>query len=145
MSRAIRLIIIGLLVFLLVLIRAFGDNMLYDPFTSYFKNDYLYNTIPKYDTLFMFFSLFVRYFVNALVSIAIIYVAFHKRSLVRFSVKFYALAFVVLAIVYYLLLRWGMGNNYLFTFYVRRFLVYPMFILILLPAFYYQQQLAKRS
>lgn len=145
MSRLVKIITIGFLVLLLVLVRAFGDQYLYDPFTSYFQLDYLYKNIPKYDTLFMFFSLFVRYFINGIISLAIIYVAFHNKRLVIFSVKFYVLAFIVLSIIYYLLLRSGMGNGYLFTFYVRRFIIHPMFILILLPAFYYHQRILNRE
>ncbi|MCB0474390.1 MAG: exosortase F system-associated protein [Flavobacteriaceae bacterium] len=144
MSKWLKIVILGLLVLLLLLIRAFGDNVLYDPFTSYFKNDYLYNTIPKYDTLFMFFNLFIRYLVNALVSLVMIYVAFGKKTYVRFSVRFYIIAFIVLSLVYYLLLRAGMHNGYLFTFYIRRFIIHPVFILILLPAFYYHYLLTKR-
>ncbi|MCB0460774.1 MAG: exosortase F system-associated protein [Flavobacteriaceae bacterium] len=145
MKRLVKIITLAFLVLLLVLVRAFGDQYLYDPFTSYFQNDYLYNNIPKYDTLFMFFNLFVRYFINAVISLMIIYVAFHKKPLVIFSIKFYAIAFVVLAILYYLSLRAGMGNGYLFTFYVRRFLIHPMFILILLPAFYYHQRILSKK
>lgn len=144
MSKWLKIVILGLLVLLLLLIRAFGDNVLYDPFTSYFKNDYLYNNIPKYDTLFMFFNLFIRYLVNALVSLVMIYVAFGKKTYVRFSVRFYIIAFIVLSLVYYLLLRAGMHNGYLFTFYIRRFIIHPVFILILLPAFYYHYLLTKR-
>lgn len=144
MSKWVKIVILGLLVLLLLLIRAFGDNVLYDPFTSYFKNDYLYNNIPKYDTLFMFFNLFIRYLVNAIVSLVMIYVAFGKKTYVQFSIKFYIIAFLVLSLVYYLLLRAGMHNGYLFTFYIRRFIIHPVFILILLPAFYYHYQLTKR-
>ena len=82
---------------------------------------------------------------NAIISLAIIYVAFQKRQLVIFSIKFYLIAFIVLSIVYYLLLRTGMANGYLFTFYVRRFLTHPIFILVLLPAFYYQQRILSKN
>lgn len=144
-NKWVRILIIGLLVVVLMLVRSFGDRLLYDPFVSYFKHDYLYNAIPKYDTLMLFFNLFVRYFVNGIVSLLIIYVAFQKRQLVIFSVKFYLIAFIVLALVYYLLLRAGLGNGYLFTFYVRRLLIHPIFILVLLPALYYHQQITISS
>ena len=70
---------------------------------------------------------------------------FQKREFVIFSIKFYIIAFLVLSIGYYFLLRFGMANGYLFTFYVRRFLTHPIFILILLPAFYYQLKIVSRS
>ncbi len=145
MNRWIRMGIIGVLIILLMVVRSFGDKLFYDPFIDYFKNDYLYNNVPGYGTLKLFFHIFLRYTTNALISLAIIYVAFLNRRLIKFSVKFYIIAFIVLCVVYYGLLRAGMNNGYLFTFYVRRFLIHPVFVLILLPAFYYQKKLVRQD
>ncbi|MDX5586016.1 MAG: exosortase F system-associated protein [Aureibaculum sp.] len=145
MNRWVRLGIIGVLIVLLMLVRAYGTELFYDPFIAYFKHDYLNSTIPGFNSIKLFFNLFVRYAMNAIISLAIIYAAFQKRELVIFSIKFYVLAFIVLSIVYYLLLRAGMANGYLFTFYVRRFLTHPIFILVLLPAFYYQQKILSKN
>jgi len=145
MNRWVRLGIIGILIVLLMLVRAYGTKLFYDPFIAYFRHDYLNDTIPGFNTIKLFFNLFLRYSMNAIISLAIIYVAFQKRQLVIFSIKFYLIAFIVLSIVYYLLLRTGMANGYLFTFYVRRFLTHPIFILVLLPAFYYQQRILSKN
>ncbi|PIE49786.1 MAG: exosortase F system-associated protein [Flavobacteriales bacterium] len=143
MNKWLRLGVIGVLVFLLIMVRSLGDRMFYDPFIDYFRNDYLYVDIPGFKFLKLFYHLMLRYLANTLISLAIIYFAFQKKSLVIFSMKFYAIAFVILSIIYYFLLRNGMENGYLFTFYVRRFLIHPVFILVLLPAFYYQEKLVK--
>ena len=145
MNRWVRLGIIGILIVLLMLVRAYGTKLFYDPFIAYFRHDYLNDTIPGFNTIKLYFNLFLRYSMNAIISLAIIYVAFQKRELVIFSIKFYLIAFIVLSIVYYLLLRTGMANGYLFTFYVRRFLTHPIFILVLLPAFYYQQRILSKN
>jgi len=145
MNRWVRLGIIGILIVLLMLVRAYGTKLFYDPFIAYFRHDYLNDTIPGFNTIKLFFNLFLRYSMNAIISLAIIYVAFQKRELVIFSIKFYLIAFIVLSIVYYFLLRTGMANGYLFTFYVRRFLTHPIFILVLLPAFYYQQRILSKN
>jgi len=143
MNRFIRILIIAGLFGLLVLVRAFGPKIFYDPFIAYFKNDYLDTSIPDYNNLKLWASIFFRYALNAIISLAIIYVAFQKRGLVRFSVKFYMAAFVVLGALYFILLQFEMMNGHLFTFYVRRFLIHPIFVLILLPAFYYQKKLVR--
>ena len=145
MNKWVKLGIIGVLIILLFLVRAYGTKLFYDPFIAYFKHDYLNSSIPGFNTIKLFFNLFLRYSLNAFISLAIIYVAFQKRDLVIFSIKFYVIAFIVLSLVYYLLLRVGMADGYLFTFYVRRFLTHPIFILILLPAFYYQQRIIGRN
>lgn len=145
MNKWVRLGIIGVLILMLVLVRALGDKIFYDPFIAYFQNDYLHENMPGFKFLKLFYHLMLRYLANALISLAIIYFAFSKKALVVFSIKFYAIAFVILGITYYFLLRNGMENGYLFTFYIRRFLIHPVFILVLLPAFYYQQKLVKQQ
>lgn len=145
MGRWVRLFIIGLLIILLMLVRAYGAKLFYDPFISYFGNDYLHKGIPDYNTLKLFFNILLRYLLNASVSLGIIYFAFFNKRLIRFSIKFYIVAFIILSIVYYGLLKTEMVNGYLFSFYVRRFLIHPVFVLILLPAFYYQKKLVRQE
>ena len=145
MSKTIKWILVILLFVLLVSVRAFQKHLFYDPFIHYFANDFLAKPIPEYSTLRLFANIFFRYVINALISLAIIYVIFRKKGLVRFSVKFYIAAFIFLGIVYFILLKMEMLDGYLLTFYVRRFLIHPVFVLILVPAFYYQQKLVRQS
>lgn len=139
MDKKYRVIIILLLFFALVLVRAFELHLFYDPFIEYFKNDYLYDPIPKFSGSKLLVSLIFRYGLNTLISLVIIYVAFQNRSLVLFSIKFYIIAFVILSITFFIILKGELANGYLFAFYIRRFLIHPLFVLLLLPAFYYKQ------
>jgi len=145
MSRAIRWTLAISLFILLILVRAFQNQLFYDPFIMYFGNDFLSSPMPDYSTLRLFANLFLRYLINAIISLGIIYVIFQKKGLVRFSIKFYTAAFIFLGIFYFILLKMEMLDGYLLTFYVRRFLIHPVFVLILVPAFYYQQKLVKQS
>ncbi|MBL4568506.1 MAG: exosortase F system-associated protein, partial [Flavobacteriaceae bacterium] len=79
-----------------------------------------------------------RYVLNSLISLAIIYVAFKNIKHVKFAGFFLMLAFMILIFVFVYLLREKFEAGYLFPFYIRRFLIHPMFLLLLLPAFYYQ-------
>lgn len=141
MSKLVRILLTLVLFLLLVIVRAYGTKLFYDPFIRYFQNDYLSQPIPEYKTIKLFLNIFLRYWLNAFISLIIIYVAFQKRTLIIFSIKFYIVAFLVLSAAYYLLLKTGFENGYLIGFYVRRFLIHPVFLLVLLPAFYYQQRL----
>lgn len=145
MKKRVRIPLIILLFISLIFVRAFGSRLFYDPFIHYFVNDYMHLSIPAYDTLKLFLNIFFRYSLNTIISLAIIYLAFQKKGLVRFSIKFYIAAFFVLSIAYYILLKMGMVNGHLFAFYVRRFLIHPVFVLVLLPAFYYQKKLVRSS
>jgi len=128
------------LFFMLILVRAFAPRLFYDPFIQYFKNDYLYRAIPVFVTSKLFLNILLRYLLNFAFSLLILYVAFQKRSVIQFSIKFYAITFVVFMLAFYILLQTGFQKGYLLAFYIRRFLIQPLFVLILLPAFYYQEK-----
>ena len=143
-NKTIRILLILALFFLLVLVRAFATRFFYDPFIVYFRGDYLHDPIPVFSGSKLLLHLFMRYGINALLSLLIIYLAFLNRSYVLFSLKFYILAFVVLSITFFIILKGELAHGYLFAFYVRRFLIHPLFVLILLPAFYYKQRVSDR-
>ena len=88
MKATVRILVIAALVGLLILVRAYGTKLFYDPFIHYFKDDYLDTSIPTYNAWKLWLHIFLRYLVNTVISLAIIYVAFQKKGLVRFSVKF---------------------------------------------------------
>ena len=139
LPKIYRLLIIALLFLALVLVRAIAPNLFYDPFIDYFRNDYLSQPIPAFSGRKLLLHMAFRYALNSLISLGILYFAFLNKDLIKFSLKFFILAFVVLATVYFIILKGELANGYLFAFYVRRFLIHPLFVMILLPAFYYKQ------
>jgi exosortase F-associated protein len=143
MDKKYRIIIIIVLFFVLVLVRAFELQLFYDPFIEYFKNDYLYDPVPVFSGSKLLLDLIFRYGLNSFVSLIIIYVAFQNKNFLIFSIKFYIIAFVILSIVFFIILKGELAHGYLFAFYVRRFIIHPLFVLLLLPAFYYKQLKAR--
>lgn len=141
MKKAWKYIAIGFLFGLLVLIRAFENQLFYDPFLNFFKNDYLQSNIPEYNAWLLFLNHIFRYALNMLVSLGIIYIAFENKHVLKFSLGLYMVAFVILVSLYFYLIQHNLAEDYLLTFYVRRFLIQPLFVLILLPAFYYQRKI----
>lgn len=125
------------------MIRAVAPNLFYDPFIEYFKNDYLHKLIPNFSGFKLLINLFFRYLLNSIISLAIIYLAFQNKAFLKFSVKFYVFAFIVLIITFMIILKGELKNGYLFAFYIRRFIIHPLFVLLLLPAFYYKQLTSK--
>lgn len=139
MNKQKRIILIGILFLMLIGVRILAQFYFYDPLIIYFKNDYLYMGIPEMEVMKFWGFLTVRYLLNTGLSLLIIYLAFYNIKILRFSVKFYALAFVVFGMLFWVLLNLDLNLGYRLTFYVRRFLIHPLFLLILLPAFYYQK------
>jgi exosortase F-associated protein len=141
MRKTWKYIAIGFLFGLLVVIRAFENELFYDPFLNFFKYDYFQGMITEYDAWRLFFHHVFRYGLNMLVSLGIIYIAFENKHVVKFSFGLYVIAFVILVSLYFYLIQHDLAEDYLLTFYVRRFLIQPLFVLILLPAFYYQRKI----
>lgn len=129
-----------LLVLLLALIRAYEDALFYDPFLNYFKMDYHNLPLPEIDNVPLFFGLLFRYFLNTIVSLAMIYVLFKDVEAVKFASILYSLFFVILVVAFFFILSFFSDPSKMVLFYIRRFLIQPIFLLLFLPAFYFQKQ-----
>ncbi len=145
MNKIVQIGFLILLFFILVGIRAISISYFYDPLIQYFKGDYNYLPIPEMDFGKYYFFLLLRYCLNAIVSLGIIYVFFPNLKVLYFTIKFYIIAFVFLSIMLLAILKFNLIDSYLFTFYIRRLLIHPVFLLILLPAFYYQKLNKKKK
>jgi exosortase F-associated protein len=139
-NHKVRIALALLFIFLLVLIRAYEDSLFNDPFLNYFKSDYYILPLPETDNLQLFFGLFFRYFLNSTLSLAIIYVLFKDIEAVKFASILYFMFFIILVIAFFFILFYNGETNKMGLFYTRRFLIQPIFLLLFLPAFYYQKQ-----
>jgi exosortase F-associated protein len=131
------LIAIGAL-FALVAVRAFEQKLFNDPFLAFFKTEFQGKALPDYEGFNLFWNIFLRYFLNTFFSIVLIYQIFKDKKLAVFVSWLYLFLFVVLAVMYFGLL-YSKTSDYLVLFYVRRFLIQPLFLVLFIPAFYYQR------
>ncbi|WZL87876.1 exosortase F system-associated protein [Salinimicrobium sp. 3283s] len=136
MKGVFKIIIILGLVGVLAMIRIYEYRFFYDPFMYFFERAYQSGETVNY-TLEMFSNLFLRFVLNTLVSLLILWVAFRSWGIIKFSALIYAAFLTVLFPVFMYLMENVEPGQYLAAFYVRRFLAHPLLILILLPAFYY--------
>jgi exosortase F-associated protein len=121
----------------LVLIRVFENELFYDPYLTFFQNDYLYIDNPRREVFKLTAFTSLRYWLNTIISLAILYVVFKDKSMIKFSMFIYVVSFVVLILIYlYFVVNPKQEQYYLF-FNMRRFLIQPIILLVLLPAFSY--------
>lgn len=138
-NKFFRYALILIAFFLIICIRFFEDVLFYDPFLTFFKTDYQNKLLPNIDTFKLILNLFLRYFANTLLSIAIIYLLFLNQTHVKVAFMLYLILFVLLLVIFSYLLFVSKEPNYLVLFYVRRFLIQPILLLFLIPAFYFQK------
>lgn len=135
-----KIVCVLVLVLLLAMVRLLENVLFYDPFLPFFKEDFTNATLPNYLSLPLFFGLFFRYVLNAIFSLAILYVVFKDVSLLKLSSVLYVIFFVVLITLFFFILNFSEKPDYMLLFYIRRFLIQPLFLVIFLPAFYYQKK-----
>lgn len=128
-------------VFLLILVRAFEDQLFYDPFLDYFKNDFNTLPLPNYNSVSLFFGLLFRYGLNTILSLGLLYIFFKDIKMIQFVSVLYVFFFLILIGLFFAILYFYEEHNNLILFYVRRFLIQPIFVILFIPAFYYQKQI----
>ena len=139
MIKGINYIWLFVLVFLLILIRFYEDILFYDPYLTFFQNDYLYIDSPRREIAKLIGFTTLRFVLNTVISLAILYMVFKDKSIIKFSSIIYAIVFVVFILIYlYFVVNPRQEDYYLF-FNVRRFLIQPIILILLLPAFYYHK------
>ena len=138
MSKTVKFGLLFLLILCLIGVRVFLEPILYDPLINYFKSDYLQNPLPGFNLNLYIFNLFIRFFINTIISLSILYVIFINKSIILFSAKIYFFTFLILIASFFLVIKYQLIDGYLVVFYIRRFLIHPIILLLLVPAFYYQ-------
>jgi len=139
MSKTLRFIILVLLFGLLILIRFFEGILFYDPYLQFFESDYLYIDSPRREIFKLVLFTTLRYVLNSLISLGILYVVFRDKSVVKFAALVYLIAYLLLLSAFlYFVVNPSQEDYYLF-FNIRRFLIQPLILVILLPAFYYSK------
>lgn len=128
-----------LLILALAAIRGFEDQLFYDPFLQYFKNDYLQVPWPEFEIWRLNGNIFFRFWLNTVLSIGIIHLIFQDTLTTKFASILYVLFFLVLFVAFQLFLYFGNESHNFWLFYLRRFLIHPVLLLLFLPAFYFQR------
>lgn len=140
LNNKLRIVQLLALIFLLVLIRAFENDLFYDPFLDFFKQDFANLLLPKVDSFSLFLGLLFRYVLNTALSIAIIYVLFKEVTMVKFALVLYCFFFLIFVIAFFCIIYFTSENHNWILFYIRRFLIQPIFLLLFVAGFYYQKQ-----
>lgn len=140
MSNYGKYILLFVLFFLLILIRVFEDVLFYDPYLQFFKNDYLYIDNPRREVFKLSAYTSLRYVLNSIISLSIIYVFYKDKAMLKFSVGIYVVSYIILLLLFLFFVINPKQENYYIFFNIRRFLIQPVILLLLLPALYYHKQ-----
>lgn len=128
---------IAVLVVLLVCVRLFQDTLFYDPLIAFFKQEGA--VLPAYNSGRLFLGLAFRYLLNSGISLGIIWFCFKDKSILKLVSLLYVVFFALLTAAFFIAVN-AKNPSLLLLFYIRRFLIQPLFLILFIPAFYYQRQ-----
>lgn len=140
MKRILSIVGIAICCVLLLLIRGFEAKIFYDPLLEFFEMDYKTMPLPEMNVFALYRDIAFRYFLNGIISLTILWLVFWDKGIIKLSTLLYLGLFLLFFVIFTTLVYTSEGtDNLLVLFYVRRFLIQPIFLLILLPAFYFQK------
>ena len=141
LTHKLRFLIGIILVCLFALIRINEKKLFYDPFLYYFEGDFNEMPLPKFDGFLLMLNLFLRYTLNMTTSLGLIYVIFKDINTIKFVSILYIFSFLFLMIAFFAFIAIYSSHNNFMLFYIRRFLIQPIFILLFIPALFYQMKI----
>lgn len=143
LEHKFKILIAIITVLCFAIIRAFENKLFYDPFLVYFELDFKNLPLPQVHFLNLFCSLLLRFALNTALSLILIYTLFQDRDIIKFTAYLYGFFIVILLGLFFIIIEYFPDWNWL-LFYVRRFIIQPLFVILFIPAFYYQQQNLKK-
>lgn len=122
----------------LIGVRVLESKLFYDPFLGYFKDSS--SSFPLFEWSTLILSHFFRFFLNFVFSIGIIYFLFQNKKWMIQAGILICLSFVLFFPIYIYCLYTEFEFGKLFAFYIRRIVIHPIPLLIIIPIFYYNNK-----
>lgn len=122
------------------LLRFFQEHIFYDPLISFFKSNYQNESYPSLMVSKFYFSTSFRFIINSFLSLLVIYAIFKNREILKFISVLYIFFGIILLILLVWELHFSTTKSPFFLFYIRRFLIQPLFLLLFIPALFFQSK-----
>ena len=127
----------------LIMIRFFEDEIFYDPFLNYFQEANNGLEFPIFNWIDLVLSHLFRFLLNLIFSGVIIHSLFRNRMWTLQGLILILIVFLITFPIYLYCVydEFSVGN--LFSFYIRRFVIQPIILLLIIPLYYYRKHIEK--
>lgn len=122
-------------------IRIFEDSLFYDPFLNYFHDATKNAKFPDFEWTKLILSHLFRFILNLISSCVIIHFIFKNKSWTVQGAILITIIFAITFPIYLYCVSDRFESGYLFSFYIRRFVIQPLILLLIIPLFYYRKQI----
>lgn len=141
--RHLRWVAIVICVVGLMAVRLLQEQLFYDPLLKYFQSDYHNQPLPEIILCKHFLSMTLRYSLNTFLSIIIIYLLFKNWGYTKFSFFVYLVGYLLFFAFYFYFIQTKFSLGFTAGFYVRRLVIQPIILLLLIPVLFYIQKQSK--
>lgn len=135
------LVILGILG--LVSVRILEDRIFYDPFLNYFHEANKNIPFPSFEWGKLILGYIFRFVLNLLFSCIVIHFWFKNRQWTFQGAILITIIFAITFPIYLYCIYDRFEIGYLFSFYMRRFVIQPLILLLIIPMFYYRKQISQ--
>ena len=139
--RIVDWIIVLLAVFGLIGVRFVEEKIFYDPFLDFFHEANKKANFPDFQWTKLILNYLFRFVLNQLLSVTIVYFIFKRKDWAIQAAFLILLVFVITFPIYLYCIHTKFDIGYLFSFYMRRFVIQPLILLLIIPLFYYRKQI----
>ena len=129
----------------LIGVRALEDHIFYDPLIDYFHKVGLQLEFPPLKWGKLILHHILRFLLNLVFSALTIHFIFKNRRWTLQATILMVIFFLISFPVYLYCLSTEFEVGYVFSFYIRRFVIQPLILLLIIPMFYYRKQTERRN
>ena len=138
----IKWLLVALCILGLVGVRVLESKIFYDPFLDYFANTGN-SAFPQFEWGRLIGSHIFRFLLNLIFSLGIVHFLFLNKKWTFQAMVLITLSFILFFPIYLYSVYTEFSFGNLFSFYIRRFVIQPLPILLIVPLFYYRKNLIK--
>ena len=133
------LVILGILG--LIGVRMVEDKIFYDPFLNYFHEANKNADFPHFEWGKLILHHLFRFLLNLFFSALVVHFIFKNKRWTFQAVILMVIVFVITFPIYLYCIHTKFEIGYLFSFYMRRFVIQPLILLLIIPMFYYRKHI----
>lgn len=135
-------VIIG--IFGLFSIRMLESQLFYDPFLHYFHEANKNALFPDFEGTKLVLNYLFRFLLNLFFSAVVVHFIFKNKEWTIQAVVLMIIVFAITLPLYLYCIHTKFEVGYLFSFYMRRFVIQPLILLLIIPLFYYRKNMVQK-
>ena len=139
----IKWLLVALCIIGLVGVRVLESKIFYDPFLKYFASTSTNPAFPHFEWARLIGSHLFRFLLNLIFSLGIVHFLFLNKKWTLQAIVLITLSFILFFPIYLYSVYTEFSFGNLFSFYIRRFVIQPLPVLLIIPLFYYRKNIIK--